>query len=80
MYVQYKKNWVSIDEATDVEGRYVTNMIIGRLEIDNLGKTFLLNSAILEKVNHSMITKLFDISLFIFWSEGVKYDIILFFG
>jgi len=70
---------VSIDETTDVEGRYVANVIIGTLEVDNPGKIFLLNSEVLEKANHSTISKLFDRSLFILWPEGILHDNVLLF-
>lgn len=78
-YVRNKNVWVSIDETTDVEGRYVANVIIGTLEVDNPGKIFLLNSEVLEKANHSTISKLFDRSLFILWPEGVLHDNVLLF-
>jgi len=70
---------VSIDETTDVEGRYVANVIIGTLEVDNPGKIFLLNSEVLEKANHSTISKLFARSLFILWPEGILHDNVLLF-
>lgn len=43
-YIQNKNIWISIDETTDVEGRYVANVIVGTLEVDTPGKVFLLNS------------------------------------
>lgn len=55
--VQDKKIWVSIDETTDSNGRYVANVIIGTLEIDCPGEIMLLISEVLEKVNHSTIAK-----------------------
>ena len=30
--------WVSVDETTDILGRYVANLIVGKL--DSAGKTF----------------------------------------
>jgi len=70
---------VSIDKTTDVEGRYVANVIIDALEVDNPGKIFLLNSEVLEKANHSTISKLFDRSIFILWLESVLHDNVLLF-
>ncbi|KAL4121178.1 hypothetical protein QTP88_013741 [Uroleucon formosanum] len=78
-FVRNKNVWVSIDETTDVEGRYVANVIIGTLEVNNPGKIFLLNSEVLEKANHSTISKLFDRSLFILWPEGILHDNVLLF-
>ena len=37
------KLWVSIDEATDVTGRQIANMIIGTLEEREASKIYLLN-------------------------------------
>jgi len=42
-YVAVKKIWVSLDETTDTEGRFVANFIVGTLEVGCPGKTFLLN-------------------------------------
>jgi len=78
-YIQNKNIWISIDETTDVEGRYVANVIVGTLEVDTPGKVFLLNSDVLEKANHSIIAKLFDRTLLILWPTGVKHDKVLHF-
>lgn len=55
-----RKIWVSLDETTDAEGRYIANVIIGTLEEDTAGLIFLLNTEALEKTNHSTVCKLFD--------------------
>ena len=34
------KIWISIDESTDVNGKYVANIIIGTLKHDKYGKVF----------------------------------------
>jgi len=52
--------WVSIDESTDVEGRFIANVIVGTLLVDEPGDIFLLTSEVLDKVNFSTIAKLFD--------------------
>lgn len=78
-YIQNKNIWISIDETTDVEGRYVANVIVGTLEVDTPGKVFLLNSDVLEKANHSTIAKLFDRSLLILWPTGIEHDKVLLF-
>jgi len=78
-YVENKTLWVSIDETTDVDGRYVANVIIGTLEIGCLRKTFLFNSEILEKANNSTIAKLFYKYMSLLWSEGIKHDNVLLF-
>lgn len=58
-HVSNNKIWVSIDETTDVEGRFVANVIIGVLLTDRPGEIFLLNTEELEKANHQTIFKLF---------------------
>jgi len=78
-YVGNKKIWVSMDETTDVEGRYVVNVIIGTLELENAGKIFLLHTDVLEKANNSTIAKMFDKSMFILWPLGIKHDNVLLF-
>ncbi|KAE9521523.1 hypothetical protein AGLY_018079 [Aphis glycines] len=49
--------WVSIDETTDVKGRFIANVIIGTLEIEHSGSIFLFHSEQLEKTNFSTITR-----------------------
>lgn len=73
------KIWVSIDETTDVQGRYIANVIIGTLLKDRPGKIYLLNTEVLEKANFSTITKLFDSSMFLLWPDGVRHDDVLLF-
>lgn len=72
-----KKIWVSIDETTDSLGRFVAHVIIGTLETDKPGQTFLLNSEVLPKTNNSTIAKLFDDSMHILWPEGVRHNDVL---
>jgi len=60
-----KKIFVSIDETTDCEGRYVTNVIVSILDKNTLGKLFLLTSEELDKANYSRISKVFDQSMFL---------------
>jgi len=77
--VKNKKIWVSIDETTDSEGRYVANVIIGTLPVNGPGKHFLLASEVLEKANHTTISKLFDKALFSLWPKGIQHDDVILF-
>lgn len=77
-YVGNNKIWVLIDESTDVDGRYVSNVIIGTLEVNKPVITSLFNSEILEKTNHSTIVQLFGNSMLL-WPEGIKRENILLF-
>ncbi|KAL4092042.1 hypothetical protein QTP88_026616 [Uroleucon formosanum] len=77
--IKGNKIWVSIDETTDSEGRYVANVIIGTLNTDAPGKTYLLTTEVLEKANNSTIVKLFDHSMFVLWPNGIRHDDVLLF-
>lgn len=70
------KIWVSIDDTTDVNGRYVANVVIGTLQTDQPGKVYLLNTEVLDKANYSTKTKLqvFDKSMFLLWPDGIRHD------
>ncbi|KAL4096615.1 hypothetical protein QTP88_021534 [Uroleucon formosanum] len=65
--------WVSIDESTDADGRYVGNVIVGKLSSEPCN-SFLLNCVQLDKCNHKTIAKLFNDSMNLLWPEGVKYE------
>jgi len=78
-YISNQKIWISIDETTDVEGRYIANVIIGTLSSDNPRKIFLLTSEVSDKANHQTICKLFNSSLFLLWPEGLRRDDVLLF-
>lgn len=58
---------------------FCCHVIIGTLEIGNIGKMFILNSEALEKTNHSTIAKVFDKSLSILWPQGIIHDNVLLF-
>ncbi|KAE9538630.1 hypothetical protein AGLY_005729 [Aphis glycines] len=58
-----KKIWVSIDEKTDTEGRYVANVIIGTLLTDGPGKNFLIASE----------------NPFFLWPNGINHDDVILF-
>lgn len=77
--VKGRKLWVSIDETTDSEGRYIANVVIGTLETHSPGKIYLLTSEDLEKANFSTIVKLFDHSMFLLWPNGIQHNDVLLF-
>jgi hypothetical protein len=51
--------WVSTDETTDVGGRYVANVVIGTLFADSPSDIHLLDSEVLDRVNHTTIVAIF---------------------
>jgi len=73
------KTWVSMDETTNVQGRYIANVIIGTLEVNKPEQVYLLNSEVLEKTNYSIITKVFDQSMFLLWPDDIRHDDVLLF-
>lgn len=78
-YITGNKIWVSIDETTDVEGKYIANVVMGTLLSDGPGKIFLLTTEVLEKANYSTITKLFDNAMFLLWPNGIRHNDVLLF-
>lgn len=53
--------WVSLDETTDCENRYVANFVFGVLDVEKeYGHSYLFSSAVLEKVNNVTIARFFD--------------------
>jgi len=70
--------WVSIDETTDVERRYIWNVVIGKL-CDEPTNSILLNCEKFEKSNHQTIEKLFNDSMSLLWPSGVKHENVLLF-
>lgn len=69
--------WVSIDETTDVQGRYIACVIIGCLSSEKLTKPIVLTVENLEKVNFQTISKLFNDSMSILWPDKILHDKVL---
>lgn len=80
-YVLGKKLWVSITETIDFDEHWcIANVVVGTLEVDTPGKTFLLTTEILEETNHQSICKLFNEALAVLWPNGLqREDVFLFF-
>lgn len=74
-----KRIWVSIDETTDVEGRFIANVIVGSLEVDRQGVVYLIHTEELDKTNFSTISQLFNKSMGILWPNGVQHENVLLF-
>ncbi|KAF6214952.1 hypothetical protein GE061_009697 [Apolygus lucorum] len=49
--------WLSVDEATDPLGRYIANVVVGKLQADKAHKGHLIHVAQLEKNNSSTIVQ-----------------------
>lgn len=53
--------WVSLDESTDSEERYVVNFIFGVLDVESeRDRSYLFTSKVLKTVNHSTMAQFFD--------------------
>ena len=74
-----KKITVPIDLNIGSEGRFVANVVIGTLETNHPGQTFLLTSEVLEAVHHSQICKLFDKVMHLLWTNGIQHESMLLF-
>jgi len=66
---------VSIDETIDSEGKYVANVIIGTLNADAPGKTYLITTEVLEKANY--LTNFLIIQWFVLWPNRIRHDDVL---
>lgn len=62
--------WISVDETTDTNGRYIANLLVGFLKHDTASQAYLLASKELPKTNHSTVSRFINDSLRILWPEG----------
>jgi len=65
------KIWVSIDETSDVHGRFVANVVAGTLKIEQPGEIFLLACEVLERVNNCSIAVVLDNLMNLLWPDKV---------
>ena len=73
-----QKLWVSIDESTDVEQRYVAYFVFGILGVEEERlKYYLSNVSVLSKVNHSTMAAFFNDSLQCLWGGQMQYENVL---
>jgi hypothetical protein len=71
--------WVSIDETSDVDGRFVANVVVGTLKREQPGEIFLLTCRMLERVNNSSIAVVFDNAMNLLWPDTVERENVLLF-
>ena len=69
---------MSIDETTDVSGRFVANVVVGILKDDQPADIFLLACEVLKKVNNSSIA-VFDNAMNLLWPQKVQRENVLLF-
>lgn len=68
--VKDKYIWISVDETTDSEQRYVANFLFGVLDDSNENKSYLLNMGVLASANGASIAAFCNDSLQILWPDG----------
>ncbi|PSN34280.1 hypothetical protein C0J52_22127, partial [Blattella germanica] len=71
--------WLSIDETTDYEGRFIANIILGALNKEQKTIPYLLNVCELPAANNVTVTQCVMDSLKLLWPFGIKYDQLLLF-
>jgi hypothetical protein len=72
--VRKNKIWVSIDETSDVDGRFVANIFVGTLKHEQPGEIFLLAYEVLERVNNSSVAVVFDNEMNFLWLSKVERE------
>ena len=73
------KIWVSIDETSDVDGRFVANVVVGTLKHEQPRKIFLLACEALESVNIPSIAVVFDNAINLLWPDKAERENVLLF-
>jgi len=67
------KIWVSIDETSDVDGRFVANVVVDNLKHEQPGEIFLLACEVLERA------VVFDKAINLLWPDKVERENLLLF-
>jgi hypothetical protein len=72
MCQEKNKIWVSIDETSDIDDRYVANVVVGTLKHEQPIEIFLLACEVLERVSNSSIAVVFDNAMNLLWPDKVE--------
>jgi len=70
--------WDSVDEITDVDGRYIANCIVGKLNSEP-SKPIFLSCGELTKCNHQIIARFFNDVMGLLWPQGIHHENVLLF-
>ncbi|KAF0747085.1 DUF659 domain-containing protein [Aphis craccivora] len=70
--------WVSVVETTNVDGRYIANCIVGKLNSEP-SKPIVLNCGELTKCNHQTIARFFNDAMGLLWPQGIHHENVLLF-
>jgi hypothetical protein len=66
--------WVAVDETTDSVGRFVANLVTGKLNIEVL---HFICSKVLHRTYHSTVTRFLNDGLKMLWPAGVHEEKVL---
>lgn len=69
--------WLSVDETTDRSGRYIANLIIGKLSETEGTSSHLLACKQLEHVNNCTISRFVNDGLRLLWPNGNENQVLL---
>lgn len=69
--------WTSVDETTDAAGRYIANLVVGKLNENGPGKPHLIASQELSEVNHSSIARFVNNGIRKLWPDGMEDKVLL---
>uniref|UniRef100_A0A915EFN7 DUF659 domain-containing protein n=1 Tax=Ditylenchus dipsaci TaxID=166011 RepID=A0A915EFN7_9BILA len=69
--------WASVDETTDMMGRYVANLIVGKLDSQGASRPYLVSVKMLEQTNHSTISRFVNDGLKDLLADGEKENRLL---
>uniref|UniRef100_A0A2S2PMY2 DUF659 domain-containing protein n=1 Tax=Schizaphis graminum TaxID=13262 RepID=A0A2S2PMY2_SCHGA len=62
--------WIAVDETTDLNGRYIANLLVRILKSNTQTCPFLLTCKVLEKTNHSTVARIINDGLKLLWLLG----------
>uniref|UniRef100_A0A915CMA9 BACK domain-containing protein n=1 Tax=Ditylenchus dipsaci TaxID=166011 RepID=A0A915CMA9_9BILA len=69
--------WASVDATTDMMGRYVANLIVGKLDSQGASPPYLVSVKMLEQTNHSTISRFVNDGLKDLLADGEKENRLL---
>ena len=69
--------WISADGTTDAAGRFIANLIVGKMDSEAASKPYLIYCKPLEVTNSSTIARFINDGLKVLWQDGVKEERVL---
>jgi hypothetical protein len=69
--------WVAVDGTTDALGRFVANLIIGKLDPEAPCRSFLTFSKVLKHMNHSTVARFVNDGMKVLWPHSVQEEKVL---